>query len=326
MHGPNKYIRIAFFTYLFLARCTEEQIEIDDTTDKYDIHLVSNSSQNEIAYWKNGVQTSLGRGSILFFGFGGSVSDVWLLLWNYDDRSVSYWKNGSLQSTTKFDNGTYVERAFVSGNDIYLFGYLNATPVCWKNEIELPGYYSKGATAVTVSGSDVYVIGYSSSDSINHFPNNEYWLMKNGMKKSFCQDCRLGSVSISGNDVYIGGDYLYSSKIGYWKNGSRISITNGTNLAYSAQLFISGIDVYLFGKEDSKQKYWKNNLPPVLLSHDQRDYVSSVFIVDNVIFEAGGSYLSETMNACYWVNFRRICLTGGGNDAYLTSILIVKKQ
>jgi len=224
-------------------------------------------------YWKNGNLVDLTDGTNSGYessdaGFyatciAASGTDVYVAGYInygalYGNKTVAkYWKNGSpvALSDTSISSGNAIS-ILISGNDVYVLGFLGGLATYWKNGSPVTIADSSqhaGVSGFTVSGDDVYVVGSSSGGAT-------YW--KNGnpvILADTSQHVIATSITVSGNDVYVTG-YYYGliGSIGalYWKNGNPVTLSDG-NSAYC--IAISGNDVYVGGSSHDGATYWKNN-------------------------------------------------------------------
>lgn len=269
-------------------------------------------------YWKNGVAVSLTDGStsgdyaydIFVLGtdvyVSGSVYDADLGV-----RAV-YWKNGTRVDLNTPCNCTTIARATgitVSGSDVYVAGWGyeqddrgNSIPTLyyWKNGTATKLIEGSATTDITVSAGNVYVAGrgWFSGTQVGA----KYW--KNGgtpitLSASDATYDDANAIFVSGNDVYVAG----SSDDGtakYWKNGTAVAIASGIigNNNSGAELlgiYATGNDVYVGGREYSRElspnnnitkttvSYWKNGIRTVLktvTAEDDEVYASSMFVVE----------------------------------------------
>ena len=139
-----------------------------------------------------------------------------------------------------------------------------------------------------VSGKNVYVAGYEWNATL--------WV--NGVAQKLTDGSSANSVYVSGNDVYVVGDYYYDevySEAKLWKNGveQNLSKNVGTyKMEYTTSVFVSDSDVYVTGYDldfdqgvyDSNQKgfakLWKNNVVQNLSNGTRHAEANSVFVVE----------------------------------------------
>src|SRR5450755_4387278 len=95
------------------------------------------------------------------------------------------------------------------------------------------------------TGPDVYVAGYANGCV--------YWKNDSAVSLPWCGE--TVGINVSGNDVYVGGT---AAKVGaayllaaYWKNGSLVYLTDGSNVALANSIYVSGNDVYVSGYESN---------------------------------------------------------------------------
>jgi hypothetical protein len=166
-------------------------------------------------YWKNGAPVDL----------GGSLS------YSSPDNTFGYPTTSGIS---------------VSGNDVYVSGFQqtagNATlAIYWKNGspvfLSTDSISGSWANSVWVNGSDVYVAGWQNIDNYSRamlWTNGTPTPLTSGDTSSAAT-----SLFILGKDVYVAGYTWVAPTPGYtavyWKNGSLVNLSNGTNsaIAYS---------------------------------------------------------------------------------------------
>jgi hypothetical protein len=87
-------------------------------------------------------------------------------------------------------------------------------------------------------------------------------------------------LSISGANVYVAGSEFNGTyevaKV--WKNGTPISLSDGTRYAYATAIGLSGADVYLAGYDGNTAKVWKNGVSTSLTDGTNFVEVLGIFI------------------------------------------------
>lgn len=162
----------------------------------------------------------------------------------------------------------------------------------------------------------------------------------------FMSSCKKSSTSTDDNgntnppvttisDVYVAGYEIISTGKNvakYWKNGTAVSLTNGTRDAVARAIFVDGNDVYVAGYQDKAGSvlniatYWKNGVAyslSVTGTGGTFDAANSIFISGTDVYAAG---LERAANgndvAKYWKNGTPINLTDGSKDANAQSIFV----
>jgi hypothetical protein len=129
-----------------------------------------------------------------------------------------------LDSALVFSYGSFAKGIAISGNDVYVTGYIAFSAELWKNGVLQPLANNSGAPlgsfafAVASNGSDVYVGGAYGNEAA-------YW--KNGAITSLVNGAFVAS-SVSGfcfqgNDVYMCGSLNAPT---YWKNDTTYTLQN----------------------------------------------------------------------------------------------------
>jgi hypothetical protein len=261
--------------------------------------------------WKNGVEQVLGYGE----AHSVYVSDSDVYVAGFDSfagvPTPTLWKNGV---ATRIGNGKGMARSvFVSDGDVYVAGTDNGTrndiigfATLWKNGI--PRYeatYDSIANSVFVSGENTYVAG-TAYNGWASYP--QLWINNTTQGFGYSTTGSASSVTVSGGDVYLAG--TYGGRATLWKNS--IPQYLGDLGSRASSVFISDGDVYVAGSsgymlEEENLRYratiWKNGIVQylgVILGRGRNDHVSSVFVLDGVVYAAGVTGLPG--RATLWIN------------------------
>jgi IPT/TIG domain len=247
--------------------------------------------------------------------------------------SASYWKNGVAIDLTDAVTSVFSSKAnsiFVAGTDVYVAGqavpgsFSHNAAVYWKNGTMVTlsdGTREAFATSIVVSGTDVYVAGMEIIPS-NSFGKVIYW--KNGVRV----DCTDGTQSaytsagsglaISGTDVYVAGGVAVGFTppnrdeqiAAYWKNGTRVTLSDVTGYANAYGIVVNGGDIYVTGQIYSYlgpppaaavawASYWKNGTRIDLTGNNDGNSVSfSIYVKGADVYVAGATGTATG----YWKN------------------------
>lgn len=241
-------------------------------------------------YWKDGarVDLPLNPGDM-----GGVANGIWVAgkdiyvsgfravdYYRFSTRLLlaipCYWKNGVLVSLPVLsdDVGGRAESIFISGDDVYLAGWVVDEsgnfhlPCYWKNGqrvgLGMPGTCRSGAAhSLFVMNGDVYVSGTVLSESWVSFPG--YWANGTWTELGKIDAGESGWTSglfVDGRDVHVCGATCNTDNEAVpciWTNGVRLDLpASPDSRALKVQVFAG--DVYVVGNDGSKGPcYWKNN-------------------------------------------------------------------
>jgi hypothetical protein len=233
--------------------------------------------------WKNGVMKTLSIpsdcSSVVTKTIVVSGKDIYIA--GYFKRTQDaptegcYWKNDEYsQLSVPGETGVSIEIASmaVSGKDVYVGGCYSKDnifyPALWKNGVWVELTTSSGEIkSVFASGNDIYVAGRA--QGVGYWKNG-VWTELQGPLDTFAT---ANSIAVSGNDVFVGGEYGIfvedprSKKTTpcYWKNGEPIALKMpfDADRGEVTSLVMSSSDVYALGWSAGKGNqpfigYWKN--------------------------------------------------------------------
>jgi hypothetical protein len=280
--------------------------------------------------WVNGKLTQLSS----FYGYADKVflsgNDVYVVgidsvvsssayILPYDGIYV-YWKNGVQDSVgladQNIDNPSIPSMA-ISGNNIYYSGYDNY----WENgsPVSFSGLSNDGSiSSMFVDGSNIYMSGTDSVGDAVYWRNGQLNVLDSYNQAVSGYPKTTHCITVSGNDVYVGGENDSLTMGMYWKNGVPTYLQT-TESGYSVgpvlSILISGTDVYMLANLVADNNgfqyspaYWKNGV-----EHDlplnwgaTSGYANSIFIYNNDVYVAGitNSDPPQDINpkVVYWVN------------------------
>lgn len=296
----------------FLFSCSEEQFNPADST----VHLagfIGNPDGGSVAsYWKDGVYRDLTNNNINSQVNSLYVDGSSVLIggWKRADNSLPpavIWKDGK---ETVID-GTFGDPTLIASRNDKLFGVWSEGLPGWvlhRNGIKLPmtdTAYNFGPTALALLGEDMYISGCSVGPTLQEPPyhTSQYaqcW--KNGQlifRES--EDSYAISIFIHQSDIYMAG-YLYgysSPNIAcYWKNGQRVTLTEGNVNAIATSVFATDTHVYASGTINDQAVYWKDGVAINLTTEGTFSMANSIFVQGTDVHVAG----YEHGYPAYWKN------------------------
>lgn len=233
--------------------------------------------------------------------------------------SAKYWKNSTEVVLGTNDLSSQAYGIAVSGSDVYLAGRSfrgsNDIACYWKNGVEVDltdGSTEAEADSIFVQGNDVYVSGRENFAA-------KYW--KNGTPVMLNGNAVVGSISVSGSDVYVAGWKYGNVQIDpthwvdypialYWKNGVETDLSDGRISAQASSVFIYGTDVYAAGSSssatyatDNIPTYWKNGTPVQLMPAGSFAWANGIWTDGTNVYTTGVDDLFNRIgSASYWKN------------------------
>ncbi len=304
-------------------------------------------------YWKNGVFTQLGSGTRTSYATSIVISGNDIYVGGYESNGTvnvaKCWKNGI--EINAYSNGTkasQIQSIFVNGTDVHLAGYnTNVTspsrlPYYWKSDmVTVPATLTttilgdkatySSARSVFVSDGNVYVAGQENSPaaptgtglSIAKYWKDETAVVLSGLATSTMYATSIFVLGTGENtNVYVAG-YEFTNATGgninipkYWKNGTVMNLTSGTNAATgevtAGSIFVSDTAVYVAGYEAGTSatnfvaKCWKNGAngitETILTGTDfTKAKGKAVYGYNNHVYVAGwGATATAGSLAVYW--------------------------
>ncbi|QEM12988.1 hypothetical protein [Mucilaginibacter rubeus] len=237
-----------------------------------------------------------------------------------------YWKGNTLVKLGDGTSNTVAKAIFIKDDDVYVAGSAEVSgkkkAVYWKNG-SMVILDDGAATDIVVQGPDVYVSGnfdnYVYGTSVPPVMVAAYW--KNGVINKLVNpigdisgglpNANALAISVSGNDVYVGGfgngTYGGGNIVAlYWKNGTATNLTTYSssfgNLSAKStvnDLVVQGTDIYMAGfiipatgilakpTDIGGAVYWKNTIGVQLFDNSIYSKSSVIGINGSIVYTAG---------------------------------------
>lgn len=260
------------------------------------VGYIKHKDHNEFdaTYWKNGKETTITHEDLIYT-YAKSIfkyNDNIYIAVNYDygvasnKPKMGYWENGKLTLYTDGSNIAIASSIFVYNNDIYIAGTYNYHDACyWKNGERIKINTNKDfndVSSIFISNGDIYLAGPSTvlmtegvnawNNGVSIFTFNEY---------SYATD-----IFVIDNDVYIlGVTYINGIAVAtYWKNGERVSLSDGITEAYATSIYVSDNEIFVSGYQRNTNRtlvsvYWRNGKKVELTDGSREACGNAIFVV-----------------------------------------------
>ena len=245
--------------------------------------------------WTNGVPQALSDGTTDAKAYAVYVSDTDVYVAGYEDGKAKLWKNGVSQTLPNNNNANnYINSLFVKDNDVYVVGsqVINNEDkaMLWKS---INGADFQSDVIINESLKSTANSVYVSDAGVVYIAVTTFGAENSGAvlwvdgELTFLGDFNSYN---NANSVYVSGNDVYvagkkDSKATLWKNGVAQQLSEN-GTAYS--VFISGNDVYVAGYEDSAAALWKNGVVQELGEDGEVAY--SVYVSGDDVYVAGYQY------------------------------------
>lgn len=163
---------------------------------------------------------------------------------------------------------------FVSGDDVYVGGFIDWNGYIWKNGVRGNPLFAGGGSTQThiesvfVDGDDVYAVGYDFVRDSNYIGTTRPIFFKNGVGQALDGYGIASSIFVSDGDVYVGGyesnrePYpglgvpVFRGWAALWKNGVKHRLTECTDYSSSVNsVHVLDGDVYMVGTEGASPRF-----------------------------------------------------------------------
>ncbi|MBW8245275.1 hypothetical protein K1F50_20935, partial [Muricauda oceani] len=230
--------------------------------------------------------------------------DVYVAGWEKSLNQIStvtakVWKNGV---PTTLSAPAKAESIFVSDGTVYVAGTTdNGTKgAIWKNGVlELLPTENEEVTinSIFIEDNKVYVVG---SDYIDDGLRAKQWV--DGEVTYLSQtESEAKSVFVSDGTVYVvGSEGNYPNhKATVWVNGDKVS---GAAPSYATDIFVENEDIYTSLWFNGDSQIYKNGGLLYDLSSESETFVTSIFVLNGVVYSAGSFYGQGGYYPKYWIN------------------------
>jgi hypothetical protein len=143
----------------------------------------------------------------------------------------------------------------------------------------------------TLSGNTINYTGCITFGTLTSFSANYYIVCKgvtsNTVTATYNKPTSPAAV------VYVSGYESNGTKLvaKYWKDGTAVSLTNGTQNAWANTVFVAGTDVYVGGYENNGTKnvakIWKNGVATSLTNGTNDGFIACVFVSGTDVYAVG---------------------------------------
>jgi hypothetical protein len=304
---------IVIATVFFCLFSCSEDVKSPASTNVHLVGYVANPGRPKegiiACYWKDTVYTALtstmmysSPGSLYVDGSSVLIGGVTAVS-GMPPQSV-IWKNGT---ETVIDGAT--SRPLIASHNGNLFGVWRETTgwVYNKNgdsQSMTDTAFTFAPTSITLLRDDIFISGYSSghpSAQTDSPPDHaQYW--KNGNLIFRENEASSGlSISTHQNDIYMAG-YLYdndnaTSTACYWKNGQRVNLTDGSDVATATSVFATDSHVYAAGIINDQAVYWKDG-EATILTTGHYSMANAIYVQGEDVHIAG----YQNGYPAYWKN------------------------
>lgn len=116
----------------------------------------------------------------------------------------------------------------------------------------------------------------------------------------------------------------------FWKNGTPVFLTDGSQNSYGLSMFVDGNDEYVVGSEFNGSydvaMLWKNGEPHPLSDGSTSVYPSSIVVDNSITYIAGTDFNGPYYIAKLWTNGVATDLSDGPFDSFANSVFLEREN
>lgn len=186
---------------------------------------------------------------------------------------------------------------------------------------------------------DIYVVGIYADLTAHTGGVAAYWKNDSLVLEGGYNISNGVAIAVSGSDVYVAGTAINSASdavIGYWKNGTMVSLPVTLQSEAPTGIAVNGQDVYVAGSGinslgNSVVGYWKNGVFTQLTPDTVNAFCQGIAVSGNDVYVAGFQFSTGMVSATanYWKNGVAVnlpnfgsatanCITVSGMDVYVS--------
>jgi hypothetical protein len=288
-------IYIVFAIAVLFFGCNDEYvITSHDNTVHLAGFLGTPDGLSVAGYWRDGAHTNLTHDTIYSQATSLHIDRSSVLIGGWK------WRNGLPPQSVIWQGmeETVIENSFggplIASQDRNVVGVWNDLSTGWiiKNGSNFQPLIDTALniwpTAMALLDDDVYISGCSSGSGSDQYA--QCW--KNG-NLIFREEQLSNAMSIfvHENDIYMAG-YVYNTGwtngiACYWKNGERVSLTDGSLAAVAMSIFVTDAHVYVSGMINDQAVYWTDGEAVALTTEGTFSMANCIFVSGTDIHVAG---------------------------------------
>jgi len=245
------------------------------------------------------------------------------------ERAV-YWKNDSLVGLAAAPSST--SSISVYGPDTYVTGSQGNSVGYWKNGVfvSLSDTISLQIGGLASNGNYAFIVAYNKdSSAVQYYRNTELFNIPTNQVPG-----KTTGITTFVTSIYVSGVIKNQNGVDvavYWKDGTLVTLSDGTKNAYTSGILLYNGNVYISGGEtDSSNqhyiaKYWVNDAPVTLPDSNNVEITTGITVDGSNIYLSGyeqtGTINSSAIRrAKFWKNGAPVNIDDGSRNNFATSI------